>query len=197
MNLRERLRPVRLASLLVACVLVAVARPSGAPAIPNDDASIRHALNRLTFGPRPGDVARVKAIGLERWIDDQLTPKSGDNPELTQRLASFSTLTLDSSEIARQYIIPQREARRRAQLQQQQQPQQQGGQPQMGGHPYGNGSGQPQPNQAQGYNGSGGYRQPNGSGPQPGAEVNGNVMEGGDGAGPSEQYREEDTGRYD
>ncbi len=33
-----------------------------------------HVLNRLAFGPRPGDVARVKSIGVRRWIEQQLNP---------------------------------------------------------------------------------------------------------------------------
>jgi hypothetical protein len=38
--------------------------PQVTAAAPPDDAAILHALNRLTYGPRPGDVERVKAIGL-------------------------------------------------------------------------------------------------------------------------------------
>ena len=33
-----------------------------------------HALNRLAFGPRPGDVERVTAMGVDKWIDQQLHP---------------------------------------------------------------------------------------------------------------------------
>src|SRR5262252_591766 len=39
------------------------------------DQSIVHALNRLAFGPRPGDVEAVKKMGLEKWIDLQLHPE--------------------------------------------------------------------------------------------------------------------------
>jgi uncharacterized protein (DUF1800 family) len=53
-----------------------VAHTPTAATIPQDDAAIVHALNRLTFGPRPGDVARVRARGLGRWIDDQLAPRA-------------------------------------------------------------------------------------------------------------------------
>jgi hypothetical protein len=35
---------------------------------PAGDDQVLHALNRLTFGPRPGDVERVKAMGLQKWI---------------------------------------------------------------------------------------------------------------------------------
>jgi len=38
------------------------------------DQKIEQALNRLTFGPRPGDVAQVEALGLKKWIDLELHP---------------------------------------------------------------------------------------------------------------------------
>ena len=40
------------------------------------DERILHALNRLTFGARPGDLATVRQIGLQAWIDKQLKPES-------------------------------------------------------------------------------------------------------------------------
>ena len=46
-----------------------------------------HALNRLTFGPRPGDVDRVLAMGVDRWIDQQLAPEKIDDRVLEARLA--------------------------------------------------------------------------------------------------------------
>jgi len=80
-------------------------------------------------------------------------------------------------------------------------PQQQAQGGQQMGQPYGgNGSGQPQTNQSAGYNGGGQYRQPNGTGPQPGADVNGNVAEGGaaeTSTGAEDMYGREDDGRYD
>src|SRR6267143_1940925 len=41
-----------------------------------EDEAILQALNRLGFGPRPGDVGRVKEMGLQKWIDQQLRPES-------------------------------------------------------------------------------------------------------------------------
>jgi uncharacterized protein (DUF1800 family) len=40
-----------------------------------DEATITHVLNRVTFGPRPGDVDKVRAIGLAAWIEQQLHPE--------------------------------------------------------------------------------------------------------------------------
>ncbi len=39
------------------------------------DQQVRHALSRLTFGARPGDYERVRAEGVDRWIDAQLFPE--------------------------------------------------------------------------------------------------------------------------
>src|SRR5260221_1287484 len=41
-----------------------------------EDEAILQALNRLGFGPRPGDLERVKEMGLQQWIDQQLHPDS-------------------------------------------------------------------------------------------------------------------------
>ncbi len=107
-------------SFAVLSLLAVVAgRPqAGAPtAIPATDDAIVHALNRLTFGPRPGDVARVKAMGLQDWIDRQLSPARIDNATLTARLARLETLSLDSATIQRDYSGPAMEARRERRLQ--------------------------------------------------------------------------------
>ena len=58
-----------------------------------------HALNRLTFGPRPGDVDSVLAIGVEQWIDQQLHPEKIDDSALDARLTPFRTLRMQTREI--------------------------------------------------------------------------------------------------
>ncbi|MFN0144327.1 MAG: DUF1800 family protein, partial [Mycobacterium sp.] len=105
-------------SLAVLLLLVAIAdRPeAGAPA-PVDDEAIIHALNRLTFGPRPGDVARVKAMGVQHWIDLQLNPSRIDDAAVVAKLARLVTLTLDSQTIQREYSGPARVERRQRQQQ--------------------------------------------------------------------------------
>jgi uncharacterized protein (DUF1800 family) len=65
---------------------------------------IVHALNRLTFGPRTGDVEQVRRIGLEKWIDQQLHPDQiAENPILESKLKSLSTLQLPPWQIAEKY----------------------------------------------------------------------------------------------
>ncbi len=58
-----------------------------------------HALNRLTFGPRPGDVEHVIAIGVDTWIDQQLHPDKINDSALDARLSQFRTLHMDTREI--------------------------------------------------------------------------------------------------
>jgi uncharacterized protein (DUF1800 family) len=62
-----------------------------------------HALNRLTFGPRPGDVERVQAMGVDRWIDQQLHPERIDDAALDARLAAFRTLKMDARELVEEF----------------------------------------------------------------------------------------------
>ena len=58
-----------------------------------------HALNRLAFGPRPGDVQQVMAMGVDRWIDLQLHPEKTDDKAVEARLAPLRTLHMNSKEI--------------------------------------------------------------------------------------------------
>jgi uncharacterized protein (DUF1800 family) len=79
---------------------------------PDPDKTIVHVLNRIAFGPRPGDVARVRAMGIEKYIDEQLRPERIDDAGMNARLAGLTTLTMSSREIARKFEMPVIEARR-------------------------------------------------------------------------------------
>ncbi|MGA2374085.1 MAG: DUF1800 domain-containing protein [Candidatus Sulfotelmatobacter sp.] len=70
---------------------------------PDDQRRALHALNRLTFGPRPGDVQQVMAIGVERWIDLQLHPEKIDDGALKARLEPLRTLQMSTREIAEDF----------------------------------------------------------------------------------------------
>src|SRR6187455_221779 len=95
---------------------------AGAPALQAgasgaaDDAAILHALNRLTYGPRQGDVERTRAMGLQKWIDLQLTPARIDDSALEARLRRLETLTLDPETIQREYTGPAMMERRQRKL---------------------------------------------------------------------------------
>jgi uncharacterized protein (DUF1800 family) len=64
---------------------------------------IEHALNRLTFGPRPGDLAAVQAIGLSTWFDMQLNPAKIDDSALQARLAQFPAMQMPQDELMFRY----------------------------------------------------------------------------------------------
>ncbi|HYL74347.1 MAG TPA: DUF1800 domain-containing protein [Bryobacteraceae bacterium] len=72
------------------------------------DDQILHALDRLTFGPRPGDVERVKKMGLKKWIDQQLHPESiKENPDLEAKLQPLESLRMTPMETVQHYPPPQ------------------------------------------------------------------------------------------
>src|ERR1700730_16610129 len=62
-----------------------------------------HALNRLTFGPRPGEVDRVSAKGVDSWVEDQLHPESIDDAALGAHLSAYRALTLRPQELAQTF----------------------------------------------------------------------------------------------
>jgi uncharacterized protein (DUF1800 family) len=66
-------------------------------------ARVLHALNRLTFGPRPGDVAAVQAMGLDRWFELQLNPGKIDDSALEARLAEYPAMRMSIAELTARY----------------------------------------------------------------------------------------------
>jgi len=69
-----------------------------------DEQKALHALNRLTFGARPGDLEDIRKMGLQAWIDRQLHPESiPENPDLEARLQPLDTLRLDSKDMVKRY----------------------------------------------------------------------------------------------
>jgi uncharacterized protein (DUF1800 family) len=102
---------------LVLATLVAApvpADPAARPSSPADDGRIAHALSRLTFGARPGDMDRVRSQGLEAWIEAQLDPAHIADRDLERRLGSLRTLQLSTPRLLEGYAVP-REARRELQ----------------------------------------------------------------------------------
>ncbi len=95
---------------LVAAIVAATA--SAASRVPNDEATVTHVLNRIAFGPRPGDVDRVRGIGLDRYIEQQLRPDRVPDPGMDARLANLTILRMSSREIAKEIEEPQIEARK-------------------------------------------------------------------------------------
>ena len=66
-----------------------------------------HALNRFTFGPRPGDVDAVMRMGVDKWFDRQLHPEKIDDSALEARLSPFKTLNMDARTMIEKFPPPQ------------------------------------------------------------------------------------------
>jgi uncharacterized protein (DUF1800 family) len=95
-------------SLVQPAMLLAAASPgwhskrSAAQAMAEQERAA-HALNRLTFGPRPGDLERVQAIGLKKWIEMQLNPEQIDDSLLEARLQSFPAMHLSQQDLLQNF----------------------------------------------------------------------------------------------
>jgi uncharacterized protein (DUF1800 family) len=102
---------------LVIGLAVSALTASRATAPAADDQAIVHVLNRVGFGARPGDVERVRAIGIQRYIDEQLRPDRIPDNGMGARLAGLETIRMSSRQIADEIERPQIEARRERKLQ--------------------------------------------------------------------------------
>ncbi|HXX17920.1 MAG TPA: DUF1800 domain-containing protein [Candidatus Acidoferrum sp.] len=83
-----------------------VSRPSGQrpqlAALTERERAI-HALNRLTFGPRPGDVDAVLQKGVDAWIEDQLHPESIDDSALNAHIGPYATTRMNPKQLAQMF----------------------------------------------------------------------------------------------
>ena len=95
--------------LLFAVIGLAAASAAVSTAVStSDEQQILHALNRLTWGPRAGDMEAVSETGVRRWIERQLHPESiVENPVLLEKLALLDTLNLSQPELAARYPLRQ------------------------------------------------------------------------------------------
>jgi uncharacterized protein (DUF1800 family) len=69
----------------------------------NEQEAILHALNKLGFGPRPGEVEQIEKTGLENWIQAQLHPKNIGDTVIDARLAQFPALSLSAAQLLGEY----------------------------------------------------------------------------------------------
>ncbi len=104
-------RFIAVALLLFAAPLLGLERQAGL----TEEQKITHVLNRLGYGPRPGDVERVKEIGIEKYIEEQLHPERVDDSALEARLSRLERLEASPAEMANKFrmaISAGREGRR-------------------------------------------------------------------------------------
>jgi uncharacterized protein (DUF1800 family) len=103
-------RRLRLGAVAAALVLATVTSPlalgrkkNKAAGAMDEQKQAVHVLNRLAFGPRPGEVNRIVQMGVEKWIDQQLHPEKIDDSALQSRLEPLRTLRMDTREIVENF----------------------------------------------------------------------------------------------
>ena len=103
----RRSSPLVLSSVLVLGVGAVTVETLAAARAQTRDLNTReqafHVLNRLAFGPRPGDVDRVVAMGVDRWVEQQLQPDRVPDRDTDQLLRQFPDLKRSASELLADY----------------------------------------------------------------------------------------------
>jgi uncharacterized protein (DUF1800 family) len=106
---------VALALVVIPAAAIDAQKASSAVPKAADTATIAHVLNRLGYGPAPGDIEKVRSMTLAAYIDQQLHPERFPDTALKARLAAFPSIELSTSEIARDYYGPAEQLRRQEQ----------------------------------------------------------------------------------
>ncbi len=74
-----------------------------APREQTADQQVQQVLNRLAFGPRPGDVEAVRRMGVDAWIARQLSPEGIADSAATALVRSYTTVAMTSDQLLAEY----------------------------------------------------------------------------------------------
>src|SRR5450830_945031 len=98
--------PRRIVPTLLPALLLGAAMASAAAQAPmSAEQQAAHVLNRVAFGPRPGDIERVAKMGVQNYLDEQLHPERiAYPPELTARLAALSTPNRKAGDVLGEFV---------------------------------------------------------------------------------------------
>ncbi len=83
--------------------LPAAVKPATTTASLSGDEKLLQVLNRFTYGPRPGDLEHIRAIGLQAWFNEQLRPQRIDDSALDKRLAAYPAMQLPLKQLMERY----------------------------------------------------------------------------------------------
>lgn len=95
--------------LLITALLVPIFVIGGRAETPKsltEDQKILHVLNRLGFGPRPGDLEKVRAMGLQKYIDRQLDPSSIDDSTAENKVKGLDIFSMTTAQLFAKYPSP-------------------------------------------------------------------------------------------
>ena len=99
-------------ALLCAFLSASAASTAAAEVTLTQEQQAVHVLNRIAFGPRPGDIERVVQMGVQNYLDEQLRPETiAYPPELTARLAALSTPNRKAGEVVGEFAELQKQVR--------------------------------------------------------------------------------------
>src|SRR6266404_5753561 len=110
--MRRIVATLSIATLLASTFAVGISGQSmkmparGSTAKLSEDQRILHVLNRLGFGARPGDLERVKAMGVENYITQQLFPDKIDDSATEAKLQNLETLRMSTAQLYEKYPQP-------------------------------------------------------------------------------------------
>ena len=99
-------KTVALILLIVLTQPIVFAQKHAKVQVLTEDQRILHVLNRLGFGARPGDVERVKAMGLDNYINQQLSPEKISDSVAENKLAELTTLNMTTAELYGKFPQP-------------------------------------------------------------------------------------------
>jgi uncharacterized protein (DUF1800 family) len=94
--------PASLTAQMASPAATKASKPQSGPPLTPDE-KILQVLNRFTYGPRPGDLERVRAIGLTAWFNQQMNPSKIDDSALEARLASYPAMQLPLDRLMEMY----------------------------------------------------------------------------------------------
>src|SRR5215212_8312494 len=100
----KKIVALMLLALLTQPLVLAQKRPK--PQSLAEEQRIIHVLNRLGFGARPGDVERVKAMGVEKYIEQQLNAEKIADSVAENKLRDLSVLNMTTAELYEKFPQP-------------------------------------------------------------------------------------------
>src|SRR6266436_8023228 len=108
MMFRDMIASALIASLLVLPAPTLARKPTEdrvfQAKLNDKDSQVLHALDRLTFGPRPGDVDQVRRMGVKKWVDLELHPERIKESELlSAKLEPLESLRMTPQEVTQHY----------------------------------------------------------------------------------------------
>ena len=107
----ERIHLKRHFVLIVGVLACVIALPAPAAELTGQQRAL-HVLNRLAYGPRPGDVAQVMRMGVDQYIDEQLHPERIVLPaSLNRQLANLSAIKKSDRDLIAEFRDAAKEAK--------------------------------------------------------------------------------------